>query len=151
NITSTQTITPGSYGDITLGGNQTVTFSGTGTYVFNTIKNTGAVNTFVFDFQNKSTPATFTIYVYGDVDLNQIHVNIKNNGDASRIFMETHGTGVSSSYGSYAWNMNNSSQKGQYSQWFGTVWAPYAGIRVGSDGYLGSSNIKGALWSGTQV
>ena len=52
NITATQKITPGAYNNMTLSGNQTVTFSGPGVYVFKSIKNTGLlINNFNFDFK----------------------------------------------------------------------------------------------------
>src|SRR5206468_1601431 len=73
NITATKTITPGAYNNITLTGNQTVTFSGPGVYVFNSIKNSGSTNTFLFDFKNST--GNFYIYVYGDVDLNKSNVD----------------------------------------------------------------------------
>ncbi|MFM8917731.1 MAG: hypothetical protein ACKOGP_08315, partial [Bacteroidota bacterium] len=38
---------------------------------------------------------------------------------------------------------------GGVSRWFGTVYAPYAGILMGSG--TGSTSITGSLWSGTQV
>src|SRR5262249_12245362 len=65
NITSTATIVPGYYGNLALAGGQTITLSGTGTYVFNSIKNSGSSNnTFVFDFQNVT--GNFIILVKGD-------------------------------------------------------------------------------------
>ncbi|HEX4852278.1 MAG TPA: hypothetical protein VFV08_15790, partial [Puia sp.] len=52
NITSTATLLPNqSYGNVTLGGNSTITFSGPGIYTFNSIQNSGNVNSFVFDFK----------------------------------------------------------------------------------------------------
>ncbi len=98
NITSSKTITPGSYGNINLSGGQTITFSGPGVYVFNTIRNTGLqINTFNFDF--KSSAGNIQIYVYGDVDVNILNENFLNGGDASRIYLETHGSGSSCSLG----------------------------------------------------
>lgn len=49
-ITSGQVITPGAYGNIILRGKQTITLSGTGVYIFNSIQNSGGINNFVFDF-----------------------------------------------------------------------------------------------------
>jgi len=40
-ITNNKVIQPGAYGMVTLGGNKTLTFDGTGTYIFSTIKNSG--------------------------------------------------------------------------------------------------------------
>jgi len=149
-ITSTQSISPGSYGNVLLTGYGTLTFSGTGVYVFNSMKNNGMINTFTLDFQN-STSGTIKIYVYGDVDLGRLHVNFLNGGDASRVYMETHGTGSTCQFGTYAWSLINSTMGGRNSEWFGTVWAPYAGIRIGAEHSLNSADFTGALWSATQV
>ncbi len=103
---------------MTLSGNQTVTFSGPGIYVFNSIKNTGSTNTFAFDFKN--APGNIQIYVYGDVDLNKSNIDTLNGGGASRIYSETHGTGSTSPYGPYAWNLANGSSGKSTSKWIGT-------------------------------
>ncbi|HYM95300.1 MAG TPA: hypothetical protein VET23_14270, partial [Chitinophagaceae bacterium] len=147
NISNTQTITPGSYGNVTLGGNKTLTLSGTGIYVFNSIKNSGTANNFVFDFKNDPT-GQIKIYVWGDVDLNKVKTSILNGGNETRIYLETHGSGSTSSNGTVAFNIANGSA-GQASKWVGSVWAPYAAINIGSG--TGSTNLTGALWSGTQV
>lgn len=147
-INSTQTISPGNYGQLALNGAKTLTFNGPGTYVFSKIKNTGNNNKFIFNFQNTAT-GIIKIYVHGDVDLYKLNIELQNGGSASRIFMEVHGTGSSSPNGNYAWMMANGASGSNQSTWYGTVWAPYAGINVGS----GSTPAKviGALWSGTQV
>ena len=46
-ITNNKVIQPGAYGTVTLGGIKTLTFDGTGTYIFSTIKNSGTANKFV--------------------------------------------------------------------------------------------------------
>jgi hypothetical protein len=145
NIIKTQTITPGSYGQIKLSGNHTITFSGPGVYTFTSIKNIGEINKFIFDFAG-SADGVFQIQVYGDVDLGKFQAVIKG-GDASRIYAETHGNGSSCVFGKYAWYMDNC-VIGK-SDWRGTVYAPYAGINIGS--LLGKSKVTGALWSGTKV
>ena len=89
------------------------------------------------------------IYIYGDVSLNKLNVDIINGGGASRIYAETHGTGATSSNGTYAWEQANGVNGTRKSEWFGTVWAPYAAINIGSTSSY--STITGALWSGTQV
>ena len=81
----TETVKPGAYDKIKLPGNKTLTFSGTGEYTFNSINNRDA-NTFIFDFKNNST-GTFKLYIYGDVDLDNITVKTINGGDAS-VFMQ---------------------------------------------------------------
>ncbi|MEP7109841.1 MAG: MBG domain-containing protein [Ferruginibacter sp.] len=147
-INSTRSITPGTYDDIKLPGNKTLTFSGTGVYVFDKIDNRGGPNFFVFDFKN-SPAGTFKIYVHNDVDLGKVIVSMINGGSASRIFTEIHGNGTSSSNGTWCFNMANCSPHSSVTKWQGTVWAPYAGINIGSG--TGNSIITGALWSGTQV
>jgi len=68
-ITNSGAITPDKpYRNVKLNGNKTLTFSGPGTYVFNSIKNTGSINKLVFDFQDSPT-GIIKIYVHGDVDL----------------------------------------------------------------------------------
>jgi len=137
-------IGPGSYGNVTLGGNKTLTFNGPGDYVFNSITNSGTSNDFVFDFQN--LPGTIKIYVWGNVDLSKVKASIKGGGDESRVYLETHGDGTPTN--PVAFNIANGSS-GSASKWVGTVWAPFAAINIGSG--TGSTSITGALWSGTQV
>lgn len=146
-ITSTKTIGAGAYNALTLTGNKTITFSGTGEYIFSKIQNSGSTNNFVFDFKGSST-GTIKIYVYGDVDLGKVQTSIVNGGAAGRIFMEVHGTGSTCSYGKYAFIIANGSS-GQASKWLGSVWAPYGGINLGSG--TGSSSVTGALWSATSI
>ncbi|MBD0297649.1 MAG: S8 family serine peptidase, partial [Flavisolibacter sp.] len=147
-ITGTQSVSPGGvYGSIKLGGNKTLTFDGPGTYVFRSIANSGGFNTFVFNFQGK--PGQIRIYVHGDVDVNKINIDFLNGGDASRVYTEVHGTGSTSADGVTAWTIANGASGTRKSEWFGTVWAPYGAINVGSG--TSESKVTGALWSGTQV
>lgn len=148
NITTTQSINPGSYKDMLLSGNKTITLNGPGVYVFKSIKNSGSTNNFVFNFQN-SASGEFKIYVHGDVDLGKVSCSMTNGGSASRIYSETHGTGSNSSYPTFSWVIANGSSSSNCSRWLGTVWAPYAAIKVGSG--TGNTNITGALWSATQI
>ena len=141
-INSTRSITPDAYDDIRLSGNKTLTFSGTGVYVFDLISNTGGTNNFVFDFQNNTT-GVFKIYIHNNVSLGKINVSMINGGSATRIFTEVHGTA------SGCFSIENGSSSNAASKWLGTVWAPYGSINVGSG--TGNSTITGALWSGTQV
>lgn len=149
NVTNTQTVQPFPvvYDALTLNGGKTVTFSGTGDYVFSRIKNTGNNNKFVFDFQNNPN-GYIRVFVHGDVDLYKINAEIINGGSASRILMEVHGTG-STQGGNYSWMLTNGASGNNQSVWYGTVWAPYGGINVGSGS--SPSKVNGALWSGTQV
>ena len=145
----TETMKSGAYDKIKLPGNKTLTFSGTGEYTFNSINNEGA-NTFIFDFKNNST-GTFKLYIYGDVDLDNINVKIINGGDASRIYAEVHGSGGTCWDKRSAWNMGNSygASCKKESVWLGTVWAPYGAINIGSS--AGTMTVTGALLSGTKV
>src|SRR6185437_7753858 len=63
NISASQTLKPGAYGSIQIGNNQSITFSGTGIYIFKSIKSFGT-NNFIFDFKNDPS-GTIKIYVYG--------------------------------------------------------------------------------------
>ncbi len=146
-INSNTTITPGAYGNVSLTGNKTVILSGTGTYTFKAISNSGTTNNFVFDFKNDAT-GTIKIYVYGDADLGKISSSAKNGGGADKIFTEIHGNG-STTGGTNAFSMANGSSAKTATTWLGTVWVPYGGISIGSG--TGNSTIEGALWSGTQL
>ncbi len=144
-ITTTKTITPGNYGEVKLYGGKTLTLKGPGVYVFKEIKNSNT-NNFVFDFQNNPS-GTFLIYVHRNVDLDKLGVTMINGGSASRIYTEVHGLGWSNKL--YGFDLANGSSSGTATKWLGTVWCPYSAINIGSG--TGSSNITGALWSGTQV
>ncbi|MDH5380305.1 MAG: S8 family serine peptidase, partial [Cyclobacteriaceae bacterium] len=143
-ITSSTTITPGAYGDLKLNENQTITLNGTGVYVFNLIDNKNG-NTLIFDFKDDPT-GKFLIYVHNNAQFGKVNSVILGGGSANRIFTEVHGTGFGTDQ--YAFDIANGSGNGE-SKWEGTVWAPYAGINIGSG--TGSSSISGALLSGTQV
>ncbi len=148
-ITSTQTINPNNtFGAVTLDGSKRLTFSGTGTYVFSRIKLSGSSNKFIFDFKNNTTDI-FRLQVHGDVDLDKINVEFLNGGSSSRIYLEVHGNGSTSASGKNAWTIANGSSGSNGTIWYGSVWAPYATINVGS----GSNppKVEGSLWSGTQV
>ncbi|MBC7915456.1 MAG: hypothetical protein H7Y07_15195, partial [Pyrinomonadaceae bacterium] len=145
-ISSTKTISPGSYGSVNLPGNKNLTFSGPGIYIFKSIKNYGT-NCFIFDFKN-NPQGVIKIFIYGDADNCKIKASIINGGDASRIYTEVHGTGSSNPDG-YAFNIVNGPSAKNISRWSGTVWAPYGSINIGSG--AGASTVRGALWSGKKV
>lgn len=142
---------PGAYGTLTIANNGTVTLSGPGTYIFKSIKTTGPNASIIYDFQN-ATAGKFIIYVVGDVSLNKTSVTIKNGGDATRIYTEVHGTGSTNTADKTASFImsNGSNGSGNVSGWFGSVWAPYAAIKIGAPNGP-SMSVTGALWSGTQV
>ncbi len=150
-ITNTQTITPGAYKDVNLGGNTTLTLSGPGIYIFKSFKTSGPNAKIVFNFQNTSA-GNFLIYVYNDIILDKTQSSMINGGNANRIYSETHGTGsTNTNNNTVAFYMTNGSNgNGNISNWLGSVWAPYAAIQLGS-GNGPSSTLTGALWSGTQV
>jgi len=142
-------INPGNYGDLSISGNSTVTLNGPGTYVFKSITTTGPNSSIIFNFN--SLPGNFLVYVYGDVILNRTSCSITNGGAgaANRIFTEVHGTGLTN--GGFTFSMSNGSNgNGNTSSWFGSVWAPYAAIKIGTPNGP-SMAVQGALWSGTQV
>ena len=148
NITGTQTIGPGAYGNMSLTGGKTVTFSSPGVYVFNSIANSGTFNNFTYNFQNNAS-GTIRIYVHGDADMGKLSVKFQNGGSAAQVFAEVHGTGSTTANPTFAFNLTSGASGAKFSEWQGTVWAPYAGIRVGSG--ASSSKVSGALWSGTHV
>ena len=143
------TVVPGNYGDLSIGGNSTVTLSGPGTYVFKSITTTGPNSSIIFNFN--SLPGNYLIYVYGDVILNRTSCSITNGGTgaANRIFTEVHGTGATN--GGVTFSMSNGSNgNGNASSWFGSVWAPFATITIGTPNGPAMA-VQGAFWSGTQV
>jgi hypothetical protein len=146
-IVANKVLTPGSYRNINLSGASTITFSGPGVYVFQSINITNSSSSFIYDFKN-NTNGIIYIYVIGDVFMNKMSVTFPKGGNASRVYMEVHGTGSTSADKATAWNYSPSSTgNGQDQQWFGTVWAPYGAVKVGGT----RANVTGALWSGTQV
>ena len=144
------TVVPGNYGDLSIGGNSTVTLDGPGTYVFKSITATGPNSSIVFNF-NPITTGNFLVYVYGDVILSRTSCSISNGvaGDAKRIFTEVHGTGATNGGVTFS-TSNGSNGNGNTSSWFGSVWAPYAAIKIGTPNGP-SMAVQGAFWSGTQV
>lgn len=148
NITNTATLTPGAYGNVTLGGNKTITLNGPGIYVFNSMHFTSN-NALVYNFQN-STTGVFRVYVHGDVDVAKLNVTLNNGGSATRIYWEIHGTGATSASGKDAFFIANGANGGSGAVKFsGTIYAPYAAISLGSGS--GSSQYTGTLYSGTQI
>ncbi len=90
NKSGTQTLTPGAYKDIDLKDNQTLTLSGVGVYIFNSLKMDGKDNVkLIYDFKN-STTGQFRIYVVEKIELKGVTVSTKNGGGANRIFTEVH-------------------------------------------------------------
>ena len=137
---STQTITPGTYARMSLDIQQTLTFSGAGEYTFKSISNLSN-DTLRFDFKNEAT-GSIRIYVWEDVDLSSVNVDIVNGGSASRIYIENHGS-------SFIINGNADYD----SRWAGTIYAPNGTVRIGSLGaYSIHTNIfDGSIWSRKKV
>ncbi|MCW3093283.1 MAG: subtilase family protease [Ferruginibacter sp.] len=145
-IATSKTLKPGTYGNIALSGNRVLTLSGTGIYIFKSIKNRD-YNRIVFDFMNDKS-GMFKIYVEEDVAWGNVDANAINGGDASRIYFEVHGRGATSPDGTVAFSLVNGFG-GISTKWLGTVWAPFAAINITSA--MGSGKLTGAFWSGTQV
>ncbi|HEX5653883.1 MAG TPA: S8 family serine peptidase, partial [Chitinophagaceae bacterium] len=140
-------IEPGVYGDVTFGGNKTLTLNGPGTYTFRSFHFSGNSNKLVFSFGNNTT-GRIIIKIYGDADFGKLNASISGSGSASRIFTEVHGDGSTTSIPGYSFVIANGSSGGG-SKWVGTVWAPNAGINIGSG--TGQSSFTGALYSATKV
>lgn len=86
NIIATSTI-PGAYGKLNLSGNSTVTLSGPGDYVFNSVYNTGSGNKLIFDFNN-DPDGVYRLLIHGDAALGAIQVVMLHGGTAARIYTE---------------------------------------------------------------
>jgi hypothetical protein len=147
-INNNKVITPGAFGRMGLTGNKKVTFSGTGTYIFSEIANSGTTNNFVFDFLN-NTKGSIKIYVHGNINLGKINVTIVNGGSERRIYTETHGSGSTAAGGLDAFIIANGSAGTSPSKWAGMVWAPNASINIGSG--TGGSDLNGSLWSNKKI
>ena len=148
NFTNSTTISQGNYGNVTFGGNKTLTLNGPGTYVFNSLQFTSN-NAIVYNFQN-SANGVFKILIVGDANLAKLNVSTINGGGAARIYWEVHGTGATSASGKDAVTIANGANGGNGSvKFLGTIYAPYAAISLGSGS--GSTQYTGALYSGTQI
>jgi hypothetical protein len=90
-ITSSQSIGPGSYRNVSFSGNKTLTLDGPGTYVFNAISMSGNSNRLVFNFNGQ--PGNFYIHIHGDADFGKLNASMSAGGSESRIFTEVHGSG----------------------------------------------------------
>ena len=145
-ITTTQTLGPGSYGNINYGGNKTLTLDGPGTYYFSSFHWSGNSNKLVFNFKNQT--GNFIIYVYSDADFGKLNSSLINGGNASRIYLETQGTGATSSIAGTSFVIANGSSGGG-SKWMGTVYAPSGAINIGSG--TGSSTLTGTFVSSKSV
>jgi hypothetical protein len=157
-ITNTTTLSPGKFRDLSILDSttiQTIIFSAPGTYIFRSIKNLGQ-HVFDFKFPTGNT-GTYRIYVHEDVELGRIRVQTNGtytygNTFGSQIYLETHGTGQQTfnptfAFIRYAFTIRDAPSPNNCN-WVGTVYAPYAGIRVGN---LHTMVVDGAFWSGTRV
>jgi hypothetical protein len=147
-LTGSNALNPGMYLDMLLDGNDTIQFTGGGTYIFNSINNTGS-NVFIFNALG-SVATPFTIYVVGNAHVGRIVCLLTNAANASMVFTEVHGNGQ----GNFGNAFDIEGQAPAFSvttgsNWVGTVWAPNASIDVTNG--TAPSNISGALWSGRSV
>lgn len=148
-VTTTGSVQPNkAYRHLQLNGGKTVTLDGPGVYTFSSIKISNSDNRLILDFKN-NTNGFIVIHVHGDVDLDKINVQLVQGGDPSRVYMEVHGNGSTSSAGNEAWRIATGSSGANNSIWYGAVWAPNGRIFVGQGS--SPSKIEGALWSGTDV
>ncbi|HEY1020969.1 MAG TPA: hypothetical protein VGE06_01595, partial [Flavisolibacter sp.] len=148
-VTATGSVTPNkAYRHLQLNGGKTVTLDGPGVYTFSSIKISGSDNRLILDFKD-NTNGFIVIHVHDDVDLDKINVQLVRGGDPSRVYMEVHGNGSTSSAGNEAWRIATGSSGSNNSIWYGAVWAPNGRIFVGQGS--SPSKIEGALWSGTDV
>lgn len=152
NVTTTKTLTPGSYRTLSLTGNKTLTFSGPGNYIFYNVKNGGS-NNLVFDLK-KTTTGTINIFVVGDALWGKLSVRMINGNAPSRVFTEVHGNGSTNK--GYAFDVQDGCSKSAGSgfyNWVGAVWAPKGGINIGSaeHSFKGFIHVAGALWSSMKV
>jgi hypothetical protein len=148
NVTTSQDLLPNKqYGSMALKGGQTITFKGAGDYYFSEIKNSGTFNKFIFD-PGTGTEKRIRIYVKGDAVMNKMTIDKVNGANNGTIYLEVQGLGTAN--GGFSFILSpGSSGGGRYSEWYGTVWAPYAAIKVGSGSEI--ARVGGALISSTQV
>ncbi|HSB92146.1 MAG TPA: S8 family serine peptidase [Flavitalea sp.] len=145
--TSTELQPNKSYGVLALKGGQTVTFKGAGDYFFSEIKNGGSFNKFIFD-PGPGVAKQIRIFVKGDAVMNKMTIEKVNGASNATIYLEVQGKGTAN--GGFSFLLSpGSSGGGRYSEWYGTVWAPFAGIKVGSGSEI--ARVGGALISSTQV
>jgi hypothetical protein len=148
NITSSQTIPPGSYGSVNFLSGQTLTLNGPGVYIFNSM-NLGGNCTLNYDFQNQPT-GNFKIYIHGDALLSTLNTQLLNGGVSNRIYWEVHGTGSSSPSltESFIWGTGFSVTPINF---FGTVMANNAALTIAHGALTPPYYLNGALFSRTRV
>ena len=125
-----QTLAPGSYGAVSLGGNATLNLSA-GDYYFNTLT---AGNNLKLNLDLSG--GAVRVFVVGAIQFGSVDV-LPTGGTASNIYFETHYAGA------------NAFLAGGQVDWLGTVFAPYGEIHIGSGGASGT--FQGNLWAGTSV
>ncbi len=149
NVTESTSISPGSYGDMILQGNQVITFSEPGEYTFQSIQNSGKTNRFKFDFTDNAE-GQFVLNVHDDAMLGKIVVDLLEGGTATQVLLEVQGNGFSSPSGHHACVIENGSNSPAYmSAWQGSIFTPNAGISIGEG--IGESHHVGAFWAAGQV
>jgi len=121
-------LAPGTYGDLKVGNNDILDLSA-GDYYFKsvTIGNSATLN---FNLSGGG----IRIFVVGGVTINNGMSCSLNGGDASKIYVETHGS----------WYCKNNKAAGE--RWYGTIYAPYGDIT-----FKNSAGMEGALYSGGNI
>ena len=131
---ATLTLSPNSYGSVTLGGGCTLNLSA-GVYYFNSIQ-TGNGLDLNLDLQGGS----IQIYVTNFARFGSLDVFLTSGGSANDIYLEAQGSGTST---------YNAFSAGGGSDWLGTVYAPNGGIHFGGSSCC--SSFQGHFWSGKHV
>ncbi|HEY6435869.1 MAG TPA: T9SS type A sorting domain-containing protein, partial [Ignavibacteriaceae bacterium] len=124
NITSTATLVPGSYGNVTLGTSKTLNLS-TGDYYFNSISMGGSGK-----LKLNVANGNIRIYVTGNVTFGTSVEIIILNGGPEKVYLETLGN----------------FQMGGSGKWNGSLFCPLGNITLGT-----SCTVYGALWTNGEI
>jgi len=122
----TLTLAPGSYANISVGGNSTLNLSA-GDYFFNTLSAGHGL-----DLNLNLGGGDVRVFVVGAIQLGSVDV-LPTGGTAADIYFETHYSGT-----------NDAFQASGQVDWLGTIFAPNGQIHLGSGGSAGT--FQGNLW-----
>ena len=131
---TTLTLEPGSYGTVQLAGACTLNLSA-GDYYFDLLTSGNGLN-----LNLDLGAGSIRIFVTGKADFGSVDVGLTNGGDASQIYLETHGSGAAGF---------NAFEASGGSDWLGDVFAPYGDIHFGGSGCC--STFQGRFHSGAEV